>query len=973
MIGYGTRSARDLTGAVSAVDAKDIEKSPNISPEAAIQGRLPGVYISTPGGNPGGRPEVQIRGIGTFGNAEPLYVIDGVPITEFGTGASSNSRAGDLRGNINILSFINPADIESVSVLKDASAAAIYGVRAANGVILITTKRGQNGAPRVSLDASYGVQEAVNTYDVLNVDQYVDLYTDAYNNDPNEELPGIFDPNSPSYLGNRPTTDWQEALKNENSTVQNYGLRISGGNASTTYYLSGGYSYQESPLRENDLKRYSFAGNFDSEISRFVRVGANYRVGYVDANDNTRGSVDLLGKAPPWQPIYDENGNPAPVTQAISFTPNDMFDPNNPTTGAAFNINSDSLLYGPETSPNPIGLQQETDNTYGIIRNLGSAFLEVEPLDGLKFRGTVSADYYINRQLQFTGFDRYLYEQIARNPYSGNDGNSAGGFGESTSRNWNLVREFSINYAKQLNLHKFDLLLNAMDQRYTFESTSVGTGQLILTDENLRVITGPNAFTGASGQREENALQGYMARMSYNYDSRYYLDLTVRRDGSSRFSPDFRWGTFPSVAAAWRVTGEPFMENIKFFSDLKVRAGWGQLGNQETSSFAFLSTISFTPDYAFGSGNGNPIGSLAYGARLPDLPNARLGWETAETFNIGIDAYALRDKLTFTVEYYDRTTKGIIQATQLAPSVGNEINPILNVASISNKGIELSAGYRNQIGKFSYGVSGNITTVRNRVESLNNGEAFGGSGGRVEEGQPLNYLWGYKVGGIFQSQEEVDAYYAETEDAISGGNFQPGDIFFQDLASRVEGEDGTTEIVMVPDGRVDDADRVFLGNQIPTHFYGMNFDVGYGDFDLSVFFQGVGGVQRYNVERASFECMCGRGDNQFTTTLDRWTPENPSATLPRAVVGSPGNNRFSDRFVEDASFLRLKNIQIGYTLPGSVAGNLDFLQSLRIYLTGTNLFTLTDWTGIDPESTDAFSGGVVPPTRAVVFGVNASF
>ena len=674
VIGYGTRSARDLTGAVSAVDAKAIEKSPNISPEAAIQGRLPGVYISTPGGNPGARPEVQIRGVGTFGNAEPLYVIDGVPITEFGTGASSNSRAGDLRGNINILSFINPADIESVSVLKDASAAAIYGVRAANGVILITTKRGQNGAPRVSIDASYGVQEAVNTYDVLNVDQYVDLYTDAYNNDPNEELPGIFDPTSPSYLGNRPTTDWQEELKNNNSTVQNYGLRISGGNASTTYYLSGGYSYQESPLRENDLKRYSFAGNFDSEISRYVRVGANYRIGYVDANDNTRGNVDLLGTAPPWQPVYDGDGNPA-VVQSVTFTPNEMFDPNNPTTGAAFNLSSDSLLYGPETSNNPIGLQQETDVTYGLLRNLGSAFLELEPLVGLKFRGTLSADFYTNRQLQFIGFDRYLYSQVPRNPYTGNDGTSAGSFSESTSRNFNLVKEFSINYAREFNGHSFDLLLNAMDQRYTFESTTVGTGQLILTDENLRVINGANAFTGAAGQREANALQGYMARLGYNFDSRYYLDLTVRRDGSSRFSPDFRWGTFPSVAAAWRISSEPFMENINFFSDLKLRAGWGQLGNQETSSFAFLSTISFTPDYAFGSGNGNPIGSLLYGARLPDLPNARLGWETAETFNIGIDAYALRDKLTFTVEYYDRTTKGIIQSTQLAPSLAMRSTP----------------------------------------------------------------------------------------------------------------------------------------------------------------------------------------------------------------------------------------------------------------------------------------------------------
>ena len=972
VIGYGTRGARDLTGAVSAVGAEEIERSPNISPESAIQGRLPGVYISTPGGNPGGRPEVQIRGIGTFGNAEPLYVIDGVPITEFGTGVASNSRAGDLRGNINILSFINPADIESVSVLKDASAAAIYGVRAANGVILITTKKGQKGAPRVSVDASYGFQEPVNTYDVLNVDQYVDLYTDAFNNDPNEELPAIFDPGSPSYLGNNPNTDWQEEVLNPSSTVQNYGVRISGGSESTTYYLSGGYSYQESPLRENDLARYSFAGNFDSQISDYIRAGVNFRTGFVDANDNSRGNLDDAAEAPPWQPIYDADGNPA-VVQGITFEPNPNFNPNDATTGALFNVSSDSTLYGPETSGNPIGLQLTTDNTYTILRNLGTAFLEVEPLEGLRFRGTLSADYYTNRQDQFIAFDRYLYTQVPRNPYSGQDGSSNGSTQESVSRNFNLVKEFSINFARSFGSHNLDVLLNATDQQYSFQNTTARTGLTILTDPNLRTLNGPNAFTELAGQREQTALQGYMARVGYNFKNRYYLDVTVRRDGSSRFSPDFRWGTFPSVAVAWRLSDEPFMQNQNFFGDLKLRAGWGQLGNQETSAFAFLSTVSFTPDYAFGSGNGNSVGGLQFGARLPDLPNPLLTWETAETVNIGLDAYALRDRLTFTIEYYDRTTRGIIQPTQLAPSIGNEADPILNVAQVGNSGFEFSAGYRNQIGDFSYGVSANFTTVKNEVEELQNGEAFNGFGGRIEEGQPLGYIWGYKVGGIFRDQAEVDAYFANTTDEASGNTLAPGDIFFQDLATRVTGEDGTSEIVMTPDGVVNEADRVFLGSQIPGHYYGFNLDVGYSSFDLAIFFQGVGDVRRFNSERASFECMCGRGDNQFTTVLDRWTPENRDASLPRAVVSSPGNSRFSDRFVEDAGFLRLRNVQLGYRLPPGVLNSLDFLSSARFYVTGTNIFTLTDWTGIDPESNDAFSGGVVPPTRAIVFGLNASF
>lgn len=971
VIGYGTREARDLTGAISTVGADEIEKSPSVSPEAAIQGRLPGVYISTPGGNPGARPDVQIRGVGTFGNAQPLYVIDGVPVTEFANGAPFMSREGDLRGNVNILSFINPADIESVSVLKDASAAAIYGVRAANGVVLITTKRGKSGAPRVSFDASYGLQEPVNRYDVLNVDQYVDLYTEAINNDANEELPAVFDPSSPEYLGDMPFVDWQDAVTNDNSTVQNYGARLSGGSESTQYYLSAGYSYQESPFVENDLERYSFSGSFDSDVSKLIKVGANFRVGYIDANDNTRFSALDLAQAAPWQPLFLEDGSPAPV-QEYEFEPNENFNISDPASGAPFNIVDSRLLYGPETSGNPFGIYETVDNTYSILRNLGTGFVEINPLAGLRLRGTLSLDYYTNRQKEFTGFDRYLFGQSAINPYAGQDGTSLGSYYESTTRNFNLVREFSIGYRKQFGAHSVDVLLNAMDQRYTFQSVTASTGQMVQTAEELRTINGPTAFTGVSGQREETTLQGYMARVSYDFGKKYYLDLTVRRDGSSRFAPDFRWGTFPSVAAAWRVTAEPWMESNGVFDDLKIRAGWGKLGNQETAAFAFLSTISLTPDYAFGSGEGNPVGGLLSGARLPNFPNRTLSWETSTTWNIGVDAYALQNKLAFTVEYYNRFTDGILQSSNLAPSVGNEFDPIINVASVRNSGIEVSATYRNKIGQFSYGVSANLTTVKNRVEGLFNDEPFGG-GFRTEIGQPLGYIFGYKVDRILRDQADVDAYYAENSDVIAGDNLRPGDIVFQDLNSRMMNDDGTTDIVPVPDGVVDDADRVFLGSVIPDHYYGVNFDFGYANFDLSVFFQGVGGVQRYNFERSSLECMCGRGDNQSVAVLNRWTPENTDTDIPRAVVNPAGNLRFSDRFVENAGFMRLRNVQLGYSLSPSTLESLSFLQSLRVYVTGTNLFTVTDWTGIDPEATDVFVGGIVPPTRAVVFGINASF
>ncbi|MEO0733184.1 MAG: SusC/RagA family TonB-linked outer membrane protein, partial [Bacteroidota bacterium] len=842
------------------------------------------------------------------------------------------------------------------------SAAAIYGVRAANGVILITTKKGEKGRPKVSLDASFGVQNPVNRYDVLNVDQYVDLYTDAFNNDPNEELPGIFDPSSPDYLGNRPTTDWQDAAINDNAVIENYGMRISGGSESTTYYLSGGYANQEGSLLEKSLERYSFAGNFTTGISDFIRAGVNYRLGYVEANDNTRTSIAGAARAAPWQPIFNPDGSPV-QTITVDFDPVE-----NPAPGAPiFEPNDDTFvqLFGPETSANFAGLQQETDNTYDILRNLGSAYLEVEPVKGLRFRGTLSADHYTNTQDQFIGFDRYLYEQVLRNPYVAQDGTSAGRVQRTITENWNLVKEFSINLTKQFNgVHNVDVLLNAMDQKYTFDATFAETGQTLSAAENLRILGGSNEFNQTGGALEQTALQGYMARVSYNYANKYYIDGTIRRDGSSRFAPDFRWGTFPSVAVAWRMTSEPFLQNSTFLDDLKLRAGWGQLGNQETAAFAFLSTISFSPDYAFGSGSGDPIGRVVNGVRLPNLPNTVLSWETAETFNIGFDAYALRNRLNFTVEYYNRLTRDIIQPTDLAPSVGNESSPILNVASVRNSGMEFVASFRDKIGKFSYGISGNFTTVNNEVVKLNNGEpTFGPNGGRIEEGEPLGYIFGYRVDRILRDQADVDAFYASTEDDIAGINLQPGDIAFQDIASRDENGD----IVMTPDGIVNDADRVNLGSTIPSHYYGFNFDLGYGPFDASIFFQGVGGFQLYNGDRASFECMCGRGDNQSTAVLDRWTPDNRDASLPRAVVSSPGNSRVSDRFVEDAGFLRLRNFQLGYTLPRTVIDDLGFVQNFRVYLAGTNLLTLTNWTGIDPETQGS------PPARSFVFGLNATF
>lgn len=411
------------------------------------------------------------------------------------------------------------------------------------------------------------------------------------------------------------------------------------------------------------------------------------------------------------------------------------------------------------------------------------------------------------------------------------------------------------------------------------------------------------------------------------------------------------------------------MAGVPFITDLKIRAGWGRLGNQETRSFAYLSGLSTVSDYGFGSGNGNYQGNVGSGVHLPDFPVVDLSWETAETSNIAIDGSFLNNKISVTAEYYIKTVRDILQSAALPTSVGNQNQPVLNIATVRNSGAELSANYHGQAGKLSYNFGGNITTVKNRVLKTFRDQPFGGQGGRIEVGMPMNYLWGYEVGGIFQTQEEVDRYKGTYDDG-RGNNQEPGDMWFKDLYGNPTEEDRLAGRLVspTPDNIVNDNDRTYLGKTIPGYYFGFNAGANFHNFDFSALFQGIGDVQKYNWVRAGYESLGTRGVNQFTTTLDRWTPDNPSTTMPRAVYGDPaGNTRFSSRFVEDAGFLRLKNVQLGYTLPQNISQSLGFIQSFRIYATGSNIFTATQWSGLDPEN------DYIPNPRSFLLGVTASF
>lgn len=994
VIGYGQRQRKDVTGAVSQVSSKDIEKSTAISPELALQGRAAGVFVGSQGGDPQARVTVRIRGVNTFANAEPLYVVDGVPIYEGGSAVTSGA-IGDIRSPINIFSMINPQDIESISVLKDASAAAIYGVRASNGVILITTKKGRTGRPRVEVASSYGVQNIPKTYKVLNTQQYFDLVREAYNANPDantsfeQKFGARYDASNSLYAGNAPTYDWQGQLLNKNAILQDHSVRLSGGGDATTYYVSAGYSSQESPLKANNLSRYSIATSIESRVSKIISAGLTLRLVQQNSLVNTQSDLQTMAATIPFQPIFDPSDPTGYAAAATgSFVPNPDYDPTKLDPGPFMNFASGDprLLWGTQTRYNAFAFQQLNNLKYDLMRALGNAYVQVEPIAGLRIKGSIGGDWYQNLSKSWTDLlQAWRFSQTPGNPYAGQNGSAKGSYGERRGTTTNLNKELTINYNHTFfGDHNIDVLLSASDQ-YGNWSVSDLSGKVDYTELQYRSITNQPPFTsGFQNILQEDVLIGYLGRLSYKYKSKYYFDATLRRDGSSRLAPGHRWDNFPSFAAAWRISAEKFFPKISFVNDVKIRGGWGRLGNVNSAGYyKYLSGISLTADYPLGSGNGNGVGTQSQATRLPDFANTTLTWEKLKTTNVGIDAQLFNNHVSLTAEYYNKTTFDIIQSVSLPPNTGIQNNADLNIASVRNRGIELQLGYNQRFGDIDFNVSGNITTVNNKVLKLNGGNPIGDENGRVEEGYSMFYLWGYKVGGIFQSQADIDAWRSKYADASinqsvtnpsAGYQYKPGDMYFQDVYGNPR--NSKERYSPTPDGIINSNDRTYLGKTIPGYFYGMNLGAAYKGLDLSVFFQGVGDVQKYNYTRAGLEGM-GSLANQSADVLERWTTDNHSTTIPRAVYNNPSNpTRFSDRFVENAGYFRLKNLQIGYSFPRTLLNKSGFIQNIRIYASGINLFTVTNWTGLDPETDSAFpdpTSDRTPTARQFLFGINAAF
>jgi len=958
VIGYGTRDKKSITTSISTISAADISQSVSPSAEFAMQGRMPGVYVSGNSGNPMDRPTIRIRGTNTWGVSDPLYVIDGVPVTELGAGIEgTDARVQDMRSPINIMTLINPDDIESMSVLKDASAAAIYGVRAANGVILITTKKGKAGKPVVNFNARYGMQEVVKKWDLLNTRQYLDFYKASYAANPAFTLDPWFDPTSPGYLGNSTETyDWQTPLVHKNAPAQDYSLRVSGGSEKTDYSFSFGYNNTEGALINQGLERYSMAMKVNTQATSWMNLGVNYRLAYQQNNALNQGSLSDVAMTPPLQPLFQAGGASflngyAPVVAGYD----------------ADNVWSTAKLYGDATRVNVYGQMSKWYQRYNFLRNLGDAYIELKPLAGLTIKGVISVDWYRQKRNRFYDYDQNYFDYTGGDPRSKGGGTSVGLYDERDIVNFNLTKELSITYERRFGGHRINLLLNGSHQKYYGNYVSGETEYMTTRNPDLFTLGGDNKYTKLESDKFRWALAGLLGRLSYDYQSRYYLDFTLRRDGSSRFSPSNRWGSFPAVSAAWRMTSESFLKGRNWLTDLKLRAGWGQLGNQEVRPMAYVSVVSTNPMFAFGSlPGGNGVGNYQTGAALFSFPNPDLKWERTSSTNIGIDA-VLFQRLNFTAEYYYKVTNGILQQTSIPPSVGSIENPVANIARVKNSGVEFSVTYSGKLAKnLEYNVGGNFSTVSNKVLKTYQDIPINTATGRIEQGYPINYLYGYVADGILQSQAEAQAYGQQYNDAYATQQHQQGDMKFKDLNGAPSKD--YRFYTPSPDGKIDDYDRTYLGKTIPGYYYGFNVGLNYKGFDCSVFFQGVGDVQKYNTALMNLSVLGTRGINMVTSVLDAWTPEHKNTDIPRAVVGDPNaNERYSSRFVESAAYLRLGSAQLGYSLPKSAYRMLGGMQYLRLYVSVSNAFLVSGWKGLDPENDRN------PMPRTFTFGISGRF
>lgn len=911
IVGYGTQRRKDLTGSVAAVNIAETKKYSTSDISQLLQGRATGVAVNSDG-QPGAVPSVRIRGFSTFGGSQPFYVVDGVP------GASIRD--------------FSPNDIETMTVLKDASAAAIYGAAAANGVIIITTKQGRKNTPlRIAYNGYYGVDKVWQIQDVTNRAEYQTLNNESRTNAGKPLFPAN-DPFDPGYVDDI-DTDWQkEGLKT--GYRNNHNISLSGGGASSTYNLSLDYFKNEGTYVGNgpDYTRYTARINTTAEKG-ILKVGQTFN--YTHSHENTLTFRDdiLLGGIPPLI---------GTLVVAIPTMP--VYD--------AANINgfggSNSEFHG-ANSLNGIGINSILENYVDVDRTFANAYAELRLLKSaghnLRFRTSVNYDKTITRDyLWQPAF--YLGKFFSKDLAVLND----------NSRVYtNSSIENTLNYDKVFGRHSIEALIG---QSYRH-------GSFVVRESRAEGFTLPyypvidNGKTRSSkGSEAENALSSYFGRVNYSYDDKYLLSASLRRDGSSRFAPVNRFGYFPAASVGWRISNEEFW-NVpqSIVSSLKFRGSYGKLGNQEIGDYLFQGTINTGVVYTF---NGvSYTGGLQTLVASPDIK-----WEEKAITNIGFDATLLNNKLDFSAEYYNAKSTDILVGITIPASVGfNNLTPVVNAASLKNSGIEISAAYHKRTGAFTYDIAVNFSTVKNKVLSLGlNNEDLIGVGARTVVGGEVGEHYGFVYEGIFQTQAEINAHATQF-----GAVLKPGDVKYKDIS----GPAGK------PDGVVNEAyDRVSLGSGIPKYHYGLNFSAGYKNFDVSLFASGSG---KFLVNSRMYRDLHHSAGalNYSADMLDRWTPSNTNTDIPRLNDDDVNNFKDSDRpgWLQDGTYLRINTLSVGYSFRENI---IRGLQQSRVYLTIQNLYSFQQYKGYNPDFTSGvlnpgFDFGSYPKPRTIMLGVQLSF
>lgn len=946
VIGYGVQKKSVVTASIAKVGADELGIAAPVRMDNALKGLVSGVQVTQASGQPGSGSKIRIRGTGTINSSDPLYIVNGMPI----------------EGGID---YLDPSDIESIEILKDAASGAVYGSRAANGVVLVTTKKGKIGKVSVSYDFSYGWQNPWHKRNMMNATDYTTMMKEAAG------YAGMTDIDEKLASFGKNNTDWQDVVFNSNAPVQNHHLSISGASDKLNYFLALGYYNQEGTIGGNygrsNYERLSINSNtnyviFDDSKERnwLKKLTIGSDLSYSRINNTNIETNSLTGSAlgnaiflSPLMGIYADDPANLEATYADQIK---QYGPLvvDKVTGRLLSIPTQDF----NEITNPLGYLSLPGTKYNSDKFVANFYAEVALWDNLKFRTSYGVD------LSFWGEDGWNYPY-----YLGvNAHNDKSSVTSQMNRGLRWQVENVLSYDKTFGKHSLNVVLGQSAIQYKGRYLSGSAQDLIAIDgtkTNIDFTSGlkTDGKRDVSGSRfSPHTLASYFARVSYNYDERYMLQATVRRDGSSNFGPNNKWGVFPSASLGWNITNEKFMEHRPdWLSNMKIRVSWGKNGNEAINSFLYTANVAMGSNYAFGGGSSQQV---MPGSKPSGTPNKNIKWEESEQTDLGIDLGFFGQALTFTADYFKKTTNGMLKEMSVNSYLG-ESKPWGNVGVMENSGVEFELAYKYHHNDFNFRVAGNISYLKNKLVDLGNGVGYEtydnvhqiGNVSRAENGMPYPFFWGYKTNGIFQNQSEVDSYVNAQGKKLQP-NAQAGDVIFVDYNG---------------DGVIDDADKTMIGKGDPDWTYGLSLTASWKNFDLNMLWAGSIGNDIFDATRR----LDLRYVNLPQEMINRWHGEGTSNTMPRFTWTNDNDNyRASDLYIHDGSYLRLKNIQLGYTLPQMLTRKV-FINSLRFYIAVENFITITSYKGLEPEISYGTQSGIdrgyYPQSRTFTIGANIKF